>query len=827
MKSIFENKNLILHHWKNRVGQIKVASFIVVVTVLLTSSVLLLYNNYNNEQVGRISDNMTTPLPISTNLSHLTNTNLPKSITPVVKPRPTSHFVKVAPAEINQVNDQSNLSVSPTCEYSSEPAPMGIADYGLGKPGTFGYCSYEYQTPAFKGKVLINSLSTYNSSLSGDPAYLTFQMNVNLAFNDGSNCYVYWIQDVAFVNTASPQYIFFIDNVWNYSSHGAQMHPSSITGNGHLSLSGSNCFYYSYANSSLPGNDLSISFPTSIQLQVVSETSENNQPEVVFKYNDGYGWVTYDNVFFKFANNLNNDLGFVVDGSTLNPAGLYFDAELIMGGPGGGTKTTDTQSNVQLSLEYWNGNNFQDISNAFNYGSDTAEGINGVVSTGEYNSISGVSFACATNGNGTLGEIYDNQVLGWLNLFSNIPYGVVYIGIESHYFSCGFANFTLGPGTYSVNIYTAQGTGILVWSGTVTITAGEDTNISIPLVYSLTLSERGLAGGKNWSATIQSDTLTSNTSTLCFLLPNGQYTFSIKGISGYKANVYGGNVKVDNGDQTVVITWTVVTYKITVEQIGLPDGQLWYFKLTNGTVFNETNRSFSFDAPNGTYNYSVGTSDKIYEPAEINSNFSVKGASKNISIQFIPVQYSVNFNASGLPGGTEWWVNFTNGKSYNGLAYSITIFEVNGTYTFTIATSDKSYKANGGNLTVNGANLTEQVIFSAVKFNITFEENGLQSGFVWYVNISGGVFSGPISSSTYVVELINGTYSYTVTTTAKGYQFSGSNFSVNGISVKENVSFSKPLTSILTSGVGFYAIIAAVAVVATAGASLVLLRKRK
>lgn len=825
MKTFPENKNFLFQHMEKRSGSIKATSFIIVAIVLLTSSALLLSNNYNNEHVGRSSGNITQLSHHIINLNHSPNPNLPRSITPVVNPRPTPGHVSLNQIEDIHSKDLSNLSVSPTYGYSSEPAPMGIADYGLSAPGLFGYSSYEYRTPSFKGKVLINSLSTYNSDLGGNPACMTFQLNVNLAFSDGGTCYVYWIQDVAFVNTESPQFISFIDNVWNFSAQGAIMHPTSISGNGSLSLSGSNCYYYSYADPSLLGNDVSISFPTTIQLQVVSEINANNQPEVVFEYNDGYGWVTYDDVFFKFVNNLSDDLGFVVNGSTLNPAGFYYDAELIMGGPGGGTKTTNIQSNVQLSLEYWNGNNFQDISNAFNYGSDTAEGINGTVSTGNYNSICGMSYACATNGNGALEEIYDSQELGWINLVSNIPNGIAYIGIESHYFSCGSANFTVGPGTYSINIFTAQGTGILVWSGTVTVTAGRASVISIPPVYSLTLSETGLPVGKNWSATIQSNTLTSNTSTLCFLLPNGQYTFDIKGTAGYKANVYSGKVNIDNGNQKVVIRWTVVTYKVTFKQVGLPDGESWYLKLSNGTVFQVINSSFSFNVPNGTYNYSVGTSDKTYEPASITGNFSIGGAPIEVSIQFNSVKYSVDFIASGLPSGSEWWVNLSNGKSFNSQSSSIVLFEVNGTYTYKIATSDKSYRADGGDLAINGANSTERVVFIEVKYSITFEESGLPSGSDWYLNITGVVSSGPISSSTYTVGLINGTYSYSVTTTSKGYQFTGNSFSVNGNSVTVNLSFSESLISILTSGVVLYVMITTVVVVI--GASLVFLRKKK
>ena len=101
---------------------------------------------------------------------------------------------------------------------------------------------------------------------------------------------------------------------------------------------------------------------------------------VGFEYEVGKGWVTYDNVTFPWTRGWSS-FGFLVDGSNSPPAGAYYDAEWVLGGPGGGSSTSDVSSNVTLALEEFNGDNLQAVPNAFSFGVDTAESISNVVET--------------------------------------------------------------------------------------------------------------------------------------------------------------------------------------------------------------------------------------------------------------------------------------------------------------------------------------------------------------------------------------------------------------------------------------------------------------
>jgi hypothetical protein len=564
----------------------------------------------------------------------------------------------------------NSMGVNPFSLYSKEPAPMGIADYGIG----YNNVPYSYNTTSFLGIVNISSLYTHNSSLY-TPAEMTFQLNINLVFNDGNTQYVYWVQNVADLNTSSGNHMIgFIDNVWNLSATNANMHNSTVSGNGTVANSSGSHFYYDWASSSLPGNDEVLHYPTNIEFKIVSITTGNNQPEVIFMYNDGYGWITYDNVVFKFVNDLTANYGFVVDGSNYEPNGFsYYDAELILGGPGGGTQTNDTLSNVQLQLEYWNGHNFQQVVSAFNFGSDTAEGIENVVSAGKFYTNDGTLFAQVTNGTGSLEQIYNQNSIGIINMSTSLQSGMLIVNGTSYYFVNSDVNITLGPGYYDLQVYNSNG--FLVAQGNFSLKAGE----YLPL--------------------------TASTST-----------------------------------------------------------------------------------------------------------------------------YGVSFTESNLPTGTTWYVNLSSGQSFSSSTNIITFTAPNGTYSYTIATADKTYSSSpsSGSFTVNGGSVSKSVAFSLVKYTVTFTESGLPSGATWYVNITGQPSSGPISGTSYLASLSNGSYSYTITTANKQYTTSQSSGSVTVNGASKSMSLTFTSTSSPSSSSDIYAIIGGVAIVAVvAGVSIAFMRRRK
>ncbi len=235
-------------------------------------------------------------------------------------------------------------------------------------------------------------------------------------------------------------------------------------------------------------------------------------------------------------------------------------------------------------------------------------------------------------------------------------------------------------------------------------------------------------------------------------------------------------------------------YNVTFTETGLPNGTTWYVNLTNSNSGPITGSSYNLYLTNGTYTYTISTDNAIYSPS-YNNIFIVKGAPVSESITFSKVTYSVTFTETGLPTATIWYVNLTNGQSFNSSTSAITFNETNGTYVYTVSTDNTIYSASpsSGSFTVNGNNISESITFSKVTYSVTFTETGLPNGTTWYVNITNVIKSGTITGISHTFSLANGTYVYTVSTDNTIYSASPSSgsFTVNGKSINEPITFSK------------------------------------
>ncbi len=144
----------------------------------------------------------------------------------------------------------------------------------------------------------------------------------------------------------------------------------------------------------------------------------------------GYGWQEYDSATFTAVHQLTSLSGFVVDGFGYSP-GNFYDSELIIGGAGGGSMTTDTQSDLRLQLEYWNGHNYQLVTNAYDFGGDTAEAIQNVVSKWDYYPENGGVVAEVQSGAGTLGKLWDKSGVGIVDLKTSVASGTLDVSNSS------------------------------------------------------------------------------------------------------------------------------------------------------------------------------------------------------------------------------------------------------------------------------------------------------------------------------------------------------------------------------------------------------------
>ena len=378
---------------------------------------------------------------------------------------------------------------------ASEPAPMGIADYGLGSNG-----AYRYNTSTFLGTAQISSLITSASASAGGPN-MTIQLNVVLPFTSQSGTQlVYWLQNVLIYDTSNNQ-AYFENNIWNMSTSTAKMVSSGISGSGQVQSYGSGSFYaestssYSY-----------IPLPSTVRLLIHSTINSQSEPMIYFQYNYGSGWKTYDVVTFHDLTSQSLDTGFVVDGTKYNPYGTFYDSEFVLGGAQSGWNTTLVKSNMQLQLQFWNGHNYQQVTNAYNFGSNTLEAISNVQSSIQHYSENGTVYAQITSGPGTLSSLYTQSQLGLATIQSPISSGVIYVQNSSsspigngYLFTGQSATLTLFPGTYDFYIYSTNGTQF--GRSTETILAGQTKlyYVAPESTVPLNLSYSVAGGGANYT----------------------------------------------------------------------------------------------------------------------------------------------------------------------------------------------------------------------------------------------------------------------------------------------------------------------------------------
>ncbi len=445
---------------------------------------------------------------------------------PPMHPRIIPHAVSGSSASYGAV-------INPTGGYSSEPAPMGIADFGVTSGGT----AYTYGTPAFLGKYAWTA-----ENYGGSGSQFTVQLNVVLRFVDSGTTYAFWIQDVAEPiddgsNTLSMSYI---DNVWSFSSSSFTLTSSDISGNGTVASAGSSGnYYYDVAAGSLPGESTTIPAPGSFELLVRSYTSTGGEPEVSFEYADpgtaGH-FVTYDNVVFKFATAVSSDNGFTVDGTQYTPLGtpLTYSAELDQGGPGGGASTTIANATkADMSIYWFNGDNFESTPGAWNFGGDTGETVSNVQSIGSWSkdgSLRTVQID-GTAKDATPGIAYNPSQVGSVNVSAScsITDGYVAAGATRWYFNGTWAALTLEPGTYH---FWANDSSTSDDLGMVTVTAGGKIPVSASTICG------GGGGGLSTSVPVPSPTSVDVGQPVTFsTIPSGgsgtysTYTWSVSNAS--------------------------------------------------------------------------------------------------------------------------------------------------------------------------------------------------------------------------------------------------------------------------------------------------------
>lgn len=243
----------------------------------------------------------------------------------------------------------------------------------------------------------------------------------------------------------------------------------------------------------------------------------------------------------------------------------------------------------------------------------------------------------------------------------------------------------------------------------------------------------------------------------------------------------------------------------SISSTQLEPGTAWCLNLSNGVNSGPlTSPSYVLYLANGTYSYTVSTTNKTWAPSPSSGSFTVNGPLTQY-IYFYPVKYQLTFIESGLPSGATWYVNLTNPCWDGTVVFSHAICAgqffgycvTNGTYSFTVSASNKSLYPSpaSGSFIVDGSSVTESIDFIHDKYQVSFTESGLPSGTSWGVYVNGTLSTS--STSIIIFPVLNGTYSYEIVEPG-GYiaQPQSGTFTIAGGSETEKIVFS-PFTYIV------------------------------
>jgi YVTN family beta-propeller protein len=265
---------------------------------------------------------------------------------------------------------------------------------------------------------------------------------------------------------------------------------------------------------------------------------------------------------------------------------------------------------------------------------------------------------------------------------------------------------------------------------------------------SLTFSESGLPAGIPWAVTIAGPgTAADATVTLAALnisfgfmagWGGGNYSYWIPPTHGFFASPSNGTVSAGFASAVVNVSFapTLGTYAVDFAESGLPVGTRWSVDL-DGTDNSSVSPYNSFRVLNGTYPFTVAPLAH-FAPSTASGFVAVAGSDLAVGIRFVPIPwFTVWFNETGLPAGTNWSVDL-NGTVGRSTAATNSFTEPNGTYAFTIgAVAGYSVVPASGNVFVRGGSVAIQLTWSQIRLDASFLANGLPAGTLWSVTLDG------------------------------------------------------------------------------------------
>jgi hypothetical protein len=532
---------------------------------------------------------------------------------------PTEVFLPRPSATPRELSESRRLGlVQPL--YTSSPAPMGLAYYGLGRGPGGRVVASEVNTTSLVGTVVMNATGIRADDLyQASPDSYAIQLNAVLTnvtlFGQGG--YSFWAQNVVEYYPTTG-FVVLVTNIWNFS--GGSLSAGDFYKLGvHGKVIGTE-FYADELALGTPTTPAPKFLPFTVTLWLNSSVVGGRDAlNFTVQLTSSTYWTEdvrepYDSVVFNSlpahgGTPISVPAQFTANGRAYNPLGLTDDFELTVGGPGGGSQATLLDADATLGLAYRTVGAFVGVPSAYSYGGDTAETSTGATVTWSLGSagdpfsfnleygtmhtgpaiLTGLWGAGGTGGSAAVGLNLDPAnafvLVAPSGAAANFTVNASEVAPTAH-----TATLYLAPGNYTLTVelsdYDPSTTPLNV-TGPMTVTVDLVPDLSSGVYTPLwAFSNAGLAA----LATSGSGTVTSP-----YVLPNDQPAplapvFGLYNTYGFPA--YPG-VFLQNTTATTELvdppSFATVTNVTGPEASGLPsqnDLQYWFWNASNVALLN-------------------------------------------------------------------------------------------------------------------------------------------------------------------------------------------------------------------------------------------------
>lgn len=295
---------------------------------------------------------------------------------------------------------------------------------------------------------------------------------------------------------------------------------------------------------------------------------------------------------------------------------------------------------------------------------------------------------------------------------------------------------------------------------------------------SVAFEESGLPAGTNYTVTFGNESRTAVAPAPATFagFPPGAYPFDVEPVAGYVANLTTGTVFLGGLASVVAIQFVAApagSFPVVIDESGLPPGHPWTASIDRrSTTSNQSEILFAL--PNGTYPLATSTVGAYIPWPGPNVTVVVAGAGTGARASFVFAS-PVTVSPQGFSAGTRWTLSISQTEgggagppwlwSGSTTAPQLVVDLENGTYSFAIAAA--RFVPLREAVAVAGAPVLIAPLVAPYTYRVSFVESGLPAGTNWTVAVNGTGFSS--TSSTIVVPLPNGTYSFAISPAPAGY----------------------------------------------------------